>query len=283
MRFRQRVQVRGWKAMRMAVGLCGVVTLALLASGCAAKQERPRGATTSLPAELRVGTTPNYPPLVSRRDGKLQGMEVDFANLLAQQLNVKVTMVELPWDELLPALVDDKIDVIMSGMSITPARAEYVDFTVPYMPIGQMALVRKVDLPRLREQEALNQPTSRIGVLQNTTGDYFARRELTRAKVFGFAGVEEGVAALRGNQIDFLLSDSPTVWELTGHNHPENDDLAGVYRRLTTEYLAWAVRQGDDTLRRQLNATVLLWAQNGQLADIVDDWIRTRRVTLPVK
>jgi len=280
MKVRRRVQVKGavigWAALLVGLALSSLV-------GCSAKAERPVDATTSLPAELRIGVTPNYPPLVFKKDGKLQGMEIDFANLLAQQLNVKVTTVELPWEELLPALVDKKIDVIMSGMSITPARSQYADFTVPYMPIGQMALVRKVDRPRLRDQDALNQPTSRVGVLQNTTGDYYARRALTQAKIVGFVGVDEGVAALRANQIDFLLSDSPTVWELTAHDKPENDDLSGIYRRLTTEYLAWAVRQEDQALRRQLNATVLLWAQNGQLEDIVDDWIRTRRVTLPIK
>ncbi len=284
MTVRRRVQMRGGAGKRYAAVVLGAVALALLVSGCAAKAERARAETTALPTELRIGMTPNYPPLVSKGDdGKMRGIEVDFANLIAKQLNLKVTMIEMPWEELLPALVDDKIDVIMSGMSITPARTQFADFTVPYMPIGQVAMVRKTDLPRLREQEALDQPTSRVGVLQNTTGDYFARGLLKNAKIVGFVSVDEGIAALRNDQIDFFLSDAPTVWEQTSRRKPENADLAGIYRPLTTEYLAWAVRQDDDVLRRQLNTTVLLWAQNGQLDDIIDDWVRTRRVTLQVK
>jgi polar amino acid transport system substrate-binding protein len=262
--------------MAVLVLACAAAVLAL--DGCGARR---RAQSTSLPPELRVGTTPIYPPLTMKEDGQLKGIEIDFARLLGQQLGVQITLVELPWEEQIPALVDGKIDVIMSGMSITAGRTQYVDFTVPYMSVGQMAVVRKADLPRLREQTAMDQAASRVGVLQGTTGDYYARRSLKQAKIMGFVSVEEGLAALRGDEIDFFLSDAPTIWELTARN--KNEDLAGIYRPLTTEYLAWAVRQDDQSLRRQLNTTVLLWEQNGQLDDIVDDWIRTRRVTLQVK
>ena len=264
-----------------AAVLVGALLLASALGGC--QSMRARSSTTGLPAELRVGITPNYPPLALKEDGQIKGVEPDLAQMVGKQLGVKITLVELPWEELIPALVNEKIDVIMSGMSITTARMEYVDFTVPYMTIGQMALVRKVELPRRRDQAALDQPTSRVGVLQNTTGDYYARRSLKQATVMGFTTVAEGVAALRGNQIDYFLSDAPTIWALTSRNAVENQDLAGVYRPLTTEYLAWAVRQSDNGLRRQLDETVLLWEQNGQLDDILDAWIRTRRVTLQMK
>jgi ABC-type amino acid transport substrate-binding protein len=266
--------VRRWTALLLASALVGS-----LATGCSA---RPRVATT-LPAALRVGTTPIFPPLTMKQHGKLAGVEVDFANLLGQQLGVEVSITELPWTELIPALVDGKIDVIMSGMSITPSRTRYVDFTVPYMTVGQMAVVRKDDQPRLRDQRAMDQPTSRVGVLQNTTGDYFARRSLKQARVVGLVTVDDGIAALRAGDIDFFLSDAPTIWEITAPTKPDNFDLAGIYRPLTTEYLAWAVRQEDQSLRHQLNTTVLLWEQNGQLEDIIDDWVRTRRVTLQMK
>lgn len=263
-----------------------VLALACLAStlplgGCAGRQ---RAEMTALPTVLRVGIDPIYPPLTSKEGGQLRGIEVDFAQLLGRQLGVEVRLVELPWDDLIPALAADEIDVIMSGMSITAKRFQSIDFTVPYMAVGQMAVVRRVDLPRLRDQDALDQPTSRVGVIQNTTGDFWARRSLKQAKVTGVASVDAGVEALRAEQIDFFISDAPVVWELTSRRKAEeNADLGGIYRPLTQEYLAWAVRQGDDILRRQLSTTLLMWEQNGQLEDVIDDWISTRRVTLQMK
>jgi len=151
------------------------------------------------------------------------------------------------------------------------------------MTIGQMALVRKIEVPRRREQDAMDQPTSKVGVLQNTTGDYWARRSLKQASVMGFTTVDEGVAALRSNQIDFFISDAPTIWQLTSRSAIDYQDLGGIYRPLTTEYLAWAVRQGDDSLRRQLNTALLGWEQSGQIHEVLDHWINTRRVTLEMK
>jgi ABC-type amino acid transport substrate-binding protein len=267
--------------MRGAAVLATSLVLLSAAGGCS--MTRSRSSATALPAELRVGITPNYPPLALKDGGALKGVEVDFSVLLGKQLGVQIKMVELPWEELIPALVDGKIDIIMSGMSITAARTEYIDFTVPYMTIGQMALVRKVELPRRRDQSDLDLPTSKVGVLQNTTGDYYARRSLKQASVMGFTTVEEGVAALRSGQIDFFLSDAPTIWQITSRGAVENQDLGGIYRPLTTEYLAWGVRQGDDVLRRQLNTTLLNWEQAGQIHDVLDDWINTRRVTLQMK
>ena len=271
---------KGSRAARVAMVLLAGLVLGSAANGCSTN--RSRSTTTAQPSELKIGITPNFPPLAFKDGGQLKGVEVDFASLLGKQLGVKTTLVELPWEDLIPALVNGKIDVIMSGMSITAARAEYVDFTVPYLTIGQMALVRKIELSKRREQTALDQSSSRVGVLQNTTGDYWARNNLKQATIMGFASVDEGVAALRGDRIDFLIADAPIVWRFTGRHSTENQDLAGVYRLLTTEYLAWAVRRDDDALRRQLNATLLLWEHNGQLDAVLDDWISTRRVSLPM-
>jgi len=266
-------------AFRAAALLAACLALTWSAGGCA----RPRSTATALPAELKIGITPNYPPLAFKENGQIKGVEADFASLLGKQLGVKTTLVELPWEELIPALSGGKIDVIMSGMSITGPRTEYADFTVPYMPVGQMALVRKVELSRRRDQGAMDQTGVRVGVIQNTTGDYWARRNLKQATVMGFTSVDEGVAALRGDSIDYFVTDAPIVWQLTSRAAKQNQDLAGVYRPLTTEYLAWAVRRDDDSLRHQLNTTLLLWEQNGQLVDVLDDWITTRRVTLQTK
>ncbi len=95
---------------------------------------------------LRVGTSANYPPLTFRQDDKLVGMEIDLAEAVGKQLNVQIELTTLPLEELIPALNNDKIDVIMSGLSITEARSRKALFTDPYMEIGQMGIIRIDDL-----------------------------------------------------------------------------------------------------------------------------------------
>jgi ABC-type amino acid transport substrate-binding protein len=57
-----------------------------------------------------------------------------------------MAFVELAWEELIPALKGDRIDVIMSGMSVTPVRQHRVRFVQPYLRVGQMAIIRRLML-----------------------------------------------------------------------------------------------------------------------------------------
>jgi polar amino acid transport system substrate-binding protein len=59
--------------------------------------------------EIRIGMTGNQPPYsMKAKNGKLMGYEVDLAKILAESMDVKLTMVELPFSELMPALQNGK-------------------------------------------------------------------------------------------------------------------------------------------------------------------------------
>lgn len=233
---------------------------------------------------LRVGIAPNYPPLAFKKNGQLEGIEVDFAGRLGKALGREVVLVETPWDDLSKALLEDKtIDVVMSGTSITEKRKEKVDFTEPYMSIGQMVLLRNSDYPRLHNAAGLNKATLRIGFTSNTTSEQYARANYPNAKLVGFPDTDAGVAALRDKKIDAFIADAPAVWRVTGGLLSRETQLRGLYRPLTQEQLAWAVRKGDDTLRVQLNEVIDKWKHDGTIDDVVDDWITVKKRTVEVK
>src|SRR5215831_6165331 len=95
----------------------------------------PRTLASPMPAlpALRVGLAPQYPPIAFTQDGRVTGLEVDCAHGVAGELGRQVTFIELDWDALIPALEAGQIDIIMSGMSITDARAQRVWFVSPYL------------------------------------------------------------------------------------------------------------------------------------------------------
>jgi ABC-type amino acid transport substrate-binding protein len=80
---------------------------------------------------LRVGITPNYPPLAFQKQGALSGLEPDLARAVGRELGRPVVFVERPWQILIPSLEAGEIDVIMSGMSMTEARQHRVWFVQP--------------------------------------------------------------------------------------------------------------------------------------------------------
>ena len=73
--------------------------------------------------ELRVATSATQPPFNAvTRDGRLIGLEVDLARLLAEAMGVDLSLTSMPFPDLLPALQEGKVDMVLSGISITPER-----------------------------------------------------------------------------------------------------------------------------------------------------------------
>ncbi|MGD9764286.1 MAG: transporter substrate-binding domain-containing protein [Candidatus Binatia bacterium] len=233
---------------------------------------------------LRVGIAPNYPPLAFKENGDLDGIEVDFAQRLEKALGRRIVLVEVAWEELPEALLEKKtIDMIMSGTSITERRKQRVNFTEPYLEIGQMAIVRQADYPELREPAAMDRPQSRVGFISRSTGEAWAREHLKKAKLHGYSDTDEGVRALQNEQIDYFIQDAPAVWRVTGGFINSNPNLRGIYRPLTTEYLAWAVPKDNPELLEQLNAVLEKWKTDGTLDDVLDDWITVKKTTIELK
>ena len=237
----------------------------------------PEPSGTLLNREFRIGIAPYYPPLAYKFRGTLVGVEVEFAQQLGKELNKQIIFVETPWSDLIPALVDGRIDIIMSGMSVTEDRAKLVSFTEPYMHIGQMALVRARDQASFSTLETFFDTTARVGFASNTTGEQVAKTIFTQAKLRPQPTAEDGVAALRQGVIDVFIHDAPTVWRIGGN--PGETELVGLYWPLSEEPLAWAVRKNDGPLQFALSQKVKEWKLNGRLQLLMSRWISLRIVT----
>ncbi|MEP1469592.1 MAG: transporter substrate-binding domain-containing protein [Halieaceae bacterium] len=220
---------------------------------------------------LKVGLSPDYPPLQYKQDGRIVGLEVDNARAVAEILGKKLALFEYPFDELIPALEQGRVDVIMSGMSVTAQRAQRVNFTEPYLEIGQMAILHKDKIAAFAQPWAVYREGVRVGVEPDTTGAAFAEKELTDANISYFQDSNAAFAGLRDDSIDLYIHDAPTSWRLA--NSSDNGDLISTYKPLTTEMLAWAVRPDDPELVRDMNRALSIMKSQGTLKYIINRWI----------
>jgi polar amino acid transport system substrate-binding protein len=249
----------------------GLALASLVWLGCAGAGGGERDAGS---APLRVGISPDYAPIAFREDGELTGIEPELARMLAADLGRELDFVERPFPQLIPALEAGEIDVIMSGMSVTPERARRVAFATPYLTVGQMALVREADLARVGHPDALRASGARVGFEEGTTGARFVLETLSGADARGFANPDAGVAALRAGEIEYFIHDAPTVWHFA--LAPDNGGLSGLFTPLTQEYLAWAVAREDVALRARIDATIAAWMEEGRLGPVLLRWIPLR-------
>lgn len=258
------------------------VCLLVMLGGCAAPEkttpvpslqpmQRMPVSTPLSQVPLRVGMTPNYPPVVFKKQGRITGLEADFAQGLGEELGRPISLVELAWEDLIAALEAGRIDVIMSGMSITEARQRRVRFVQPYIQVGQMALIRKSDQLTLGAPSLLYRTRKRVGYEAGTTGETFVREQLPNAQGVPLSSVEAGLQALRTGAIDVLIHDATTVWRVDSDT--DNVTLTGLFTPLTEEYLAWAVRQTDTDLHRDLEAILARWRRTGRLQALFRKWL----------
>lgn len=218
---------------------------------------------------LRVGVSPVFPPMIFKQGKELAGVEVELAQALGKALGREIQFVELPWKDQIEALTDGRTDIIMSSMSVTPARRHLVNFSKPYFLTGQMALVRREH----KMNYALGFPTKLkgpVGVLKATTGEFLVQNDFPKSTVKSFASGEEAAKALIKKKVDVFISDSTLVWHLAGKYSA--DGLTVVNLPLSEEALAWPVRKTDDALLASVNEFVTAAARDGTFLKVFRRW-----------
>ena len=251
-----------------------LILAALVIWGCAndSAQKGPAD-TVLLPKRplLRVGVTPNYPPMIFKLDHKITGMERDFAFLLGDALNRDVAFVELPFTELINSLVEGKIDIVMSGMTATEARRVRVSFTDPYLKIGQVAMMRVQDSSKYNSLISIRACDGAVGVVKGTTGEAYVRANFPNAgPITSVEDVREAARLLNNRYINLFVYDAPAIAWIVSENETT---LKGFWEPLNDEYLAWAVNRHDQTLLRAANTALATWKKDGTVDQLVKKWL----------
>ena len=94
------------------------------------------------PFNWSTTTADEYTEQISTVD-YCDGYDVTIAKRLAKSLGMEVEIVKYDWDNLIPGLMQNEIDVVIAGMTATEDRKEVVNFTDPYYTSQEVVIVRK--------------------------------------------------------------------------------------------------------------------------------------------
>jgi polar amino acid transport system substrate-binding protein len=259
-----------------------VLTWSLI--GCAASQgqmsnagskQTPAASIAADPNVLRVGVSTNAPPLIFKQGSEIVGLEAELAKKFGGYLGKSVAFIEVDWEDQIPALLANKTDIIMSGMSITKMRQVRIEFSKPYFRTGQMALTRNKYLKMIPQSYYGIRGmsiVSRFGVVKGTVGETFVQQNFGQAKeIVPYKTSRQAVDALLKGRIDLLIHDGPIILMLAAEN--ETRGLAKVPSLLSEEYLAWGIRKNDVALLEAANNFVEMMIKEDKLDPIINRWI----------
>ena len=163
--------------------LAGVMLLC--ATGFAQAQQKSRLTTIQETNKLRVGTTGDFNPM-SFRDPttrELKGHQIDVANQLAKDMGVAIEFVPTDWRTLINGVIANQYDVVMTGTSMSVARAKALGFTIPWGKNAFVPLVDKANAAKFKNWDSLNDPSVTVAFNLGTTMEQFVARDLPKAKV----------------------------------------------------------------------------------------------------
>jgi polar amino acid transport system substrate-binding protein len=232
-----------------AWSLLGLLVLALTA--CESFPSAGGGTATSprlqkilASGELRVGLTGSQPPLNMRdKQGEMIGLEVDLMQALGDSMGLDVRFVATPFAELLPALERGDVDLVISGMTITPERNARVAFVGPYFVSGKSVLTKSETIANVTESTELDDPARTYAALAGSTSEAFVKEALPKATLVSTPDYDTAVQLVLDDEVEALVADFP-ICRISVLRHPEAG-LSTLVTPFTIEPLGIALPADD--------------------------------------
>lgn len=173
--------------------------------------------------KLVVGTSADYPPYESvDADGKFVGYDMDLIRAIGEKLGVEVEIQDMPFDSLIAAVQQGKIDAIIAAMQATPERDEQVDFTIEYRPTKDAFLGKGDSTLTIAKPEDAGGKTigAQTGTVQEKwIQDNLVATGLTSAdQVSSYERADQAALDVASGRIELMLIDAEPAISLAENN-----------------------------------------------------------------
>ena len=227
---------------------------------------------TAVEGVLTMATNAAFPPYEYIEGGEVVGIDADIAAAIAEKLGLELQIEDMEFDAIIEAVKSGKADIGLAGMTVTPDRAEEVNFTASYATGVQVVIVTEDSAITSVDDLFAEGASNVIGVQRNTTGDLYTTWDLEDA---GLATIDryskgaEAVQALKTGKVDCVVID----------NEPAKAFVAEVegLKILDTEYIleeyAGAMSKDNTALYEAVNTALDELIADGTIKAIVETYI----------
>jgi polar amino acid transport system substrate-binding protein len=224
--------------------------------------------------ELRVGFDAGYMPFeMTDKNGNYVGFDIDLAKELAKAMGVKFVPVNTDFDGMIPALLSDKFDIIISGMTVTQERNLRINFANPYIVVGQSVIVSKKLEGKVKTWEDLNKPEYTVVSRLGTTGEEAAKRMLPKAKYKSFEKEADGALEVINGKADAWVYDMP--FNVVFMAEQGKGKAMHLDKPFTYEPLGFGIKKGDPDFLNFLDNFLSQIKNDGRYDRIYGKWMKS--------
>jgi len=254
-----------WQTMRLLqTSVCAAILIWPLL--CAAQQlgTGSRLARIQAAQQLRVCIWPDYYGITYRnpKTNQLSGVDIDMAQALGHDLGASVVFVDSTFAKLTDDVTQDRCDVAMFAIGITPASQEKLRFTPPHLASDIYGVVSKANR-RIQSWDDIDKLGVVVAVAKGTLHEPVMREKLKAAQLLvldtPFAREQE----LQSGRADVFMTDFPYSQRFLA-----NADWARLVvppKQYHITPYAYALAPGDDTWRTRLVRFVAAIKRDGRL------------------
>ncbi len=226
---------------------------------------------------LIIGSDTAYPPMEFINDDReIVGFDVDMMNAIAELVNAEVQFETANFDAIFAALAGGEYDLVVSAVSVTEERDEIIDFSEPYLSVGQVLAVQEENTEIISVDD-LSEGVI-VGVQRGTTGEQAALDAgIPDSDIRRYDTIDLAFQDLATGAVDAVIADGPPTAQYT-------EELAGlkaVGGPFTTEDYAIALQEGDAELQEAVNAALNQLKENGILEELMEKWNLQDVATVP--
>ncbi len=223
--------------------------------------------------QLVVGTSADYPPfewviLDDKGESKIVGIDVELAQLIADEIGVELVMEDMPFDSLIPSVISGRIDMTIAGMTFTEERAKQIDFSEQYHQSVSNFVVIAGEEGKYSQVEDFD--GLKIGVQKGTVQEQMVTENLPNAEVVSMQKTGLLIEALKTKKVDAIFIDDIVTVEFVIANKGQIAVVEDVLFADPEQGKAVALAKDNAELLEVVNQVILEAVESGKIKEIIE-------------
>ena len=242
-------------------GLLGLAGCDRFASTTAS--ENSQGSSQGNKSLLIVGSDTTYPPFEFIDNGDIAGFDIDLIKEIVSRMKKEIEITSSSWDPEFKDLIDGKLDIVISAVSIEAEKTTIVDFSKPYYTLEYLLVSLSGSEIKVKEDLA----GKKIGILKvgksNISDDYLINYE-----VLDYEDIMDMLDALGNKEIEAVLINLPLAVSLL----KDNKDMYLVLDKINSDREFAIVFKKGSPLVSEVNQILDTMVTDGKYQSIYDKW-----------